>query len=311
MLTFADRLCCAIQSKETPLIVGLDPRWELLPSPLTQDGKSGGSHDLAAKANAIGIFCREIIDVVFSLVPAVKPQAAFFEQLGPEGMRVLANVVDYAKSRGLLVIMDAKRGDIGSTAEAYAEAYLGEKPKSTWGCDALTVNPYLGEDSLTPFIKAAAQNHAGIFVLVKTSNLGSQQLQELRVDSEPVYSRVARQVQTLTQLSTGRFDFGCVGSVVGATYPQQLAELRHQMPNAILLIPGFGAQGGTAKDVAGGFREDGLGAIVNSSRGIIFAHSNQRYSQLSDWQKAVEMATRDAIAEIASETAAGKLVTSP
>jgi orotidine-5'-phosphate decarboxylase len=303
---FADRLCRAIQSKRTPLIVGLDPKWEQLPSCLKPDLiESRGIFQI--KAESYRRFCCEIIDVIADLVPAVKPQAAFFEQLGPEGMVAMGAVVDYAKAKGLLVIMDAKRGDIGSTAEAYATAFLGEKPRSPWGCDALTVNPYLGADSLQPFVDIARKNHSGIFVLVKTSNPGSRQLQDLSVDGEMVFLKVADQVQQFTKSTAGEFGFGAVGAVAGATYPEQLAELRNRMPNALLLIPGYGAQGGTAKDTAAGFRADGLGAVINSSRGIIFAHTLPRYAQHTDWLSAVEHSTRDSIIEIAAETSAGKL----
>lgn len=304
---FADRLCRAIQSKRTPLVVGLDPRWEQLPESLRAEPPNSVSQ-YSAKSSSYRKFCCEIIDVIADLVAAVKPQAAFFEQLGPEGMAALGSVVDYGKSKGLLVIMDAKRGDIGSTAEAYATAYLGEKPQSPWGCDALTVNPYLGADSLQPFVDIAQTTNSGIFVLVKTSNPGSRQLQDLKVDDETVFLKVADQVQILSQPSIGKSGFGAVGAVAGATYPEQLAEIRQRMPNALLLIPGFGAQGGTAKDTAAGFRADGLGAVINCSRGIIFANSLPRYAHHSDWLSAVEQATRDSIEEIAAETCANKLL---
>jgi orotidine-5'-phosphate decarboxylase len=302
---FSDRLCRAMRAKGTPLMVGLDPRWEQLPSQLRRVNSCDS--DFKRMATDYCVFCRSIIDVVADLVPAIKPQAAFFEQLGPEGLIALAEVVDYACSKGLLVIMDAKRGDIGSTAEAYAHAYLGTKPKSAWGCDALTVNPYLGGDSLQPFVDIAKQNQAGIFVLVKTSNPGSRQLQDLMTDGSTLFQKVAKMVQQLAAASSGESGYGAVGAVAGATYPEQLADLRQQMPNALLLVPGYGAQGGSAADIASAFRDDGLGAVINSSRGIIFAYSNPRYDGISDWMAAVERATIDSIAEIAAETSAGKL----
>ncbi len=262
---------------------------------------------LAEQSRLYEQFCCAIIDVVAPLVPAVKPQAAFFEQLGPDGMFALAKVINYATAAGLLVIMDAKRGDIGSTAEAYAAAYLGSKPASPWGCDALTVNPYLGEDSLTPFVNASKQNGSGIFVLAKTSNPGSTTLQEKLVDGRPVYAIVAEQIQKMAVATTGSLGYGIVGAVVGATYPEQLAELRQQMPNAPFLVPGLGAQGGTAKDVASGFDENGLGAVINSSRAIIFAYNRPEFAAVKSWQQAVESATRETIQQLAEETAAGKL----
>ncbi len=302
---FGDRLTAATIAKRTPLVVGLDPRFEQIPSELI-DGEL--TVTFQTRADVFEKFCCEIIDVVAPLVPAVKPQAAFFEKLGPVGMIALQNVVDHAVSAGLMVIMDAKRGDIGSTAEAYAEAYLGRKPASVWGCDALTVNPYLGADSLTPFHTTAQENGAGIYVLVKTSNPGSKTFQELPSPREPLFKKVGEHVQELANQTAGSQSiYGSIGAVVGATYPDQLAELRELMPNVPLLIPGLGAQGGTAKDVAAGFDENGLGAVINSSRAIIFAHSRKEFSAQSSWQKSVEAATRATIQQLASETSAGKL----
>lgn len=300
---FGDRLTAAIISKKTPLVVGIDPRAEQIPASL----KVADLSDLSALADAFRKFSCEIIDVVAGLVPAVKPQSAFFEQLGPHGMAALGDVVDHAHAAGLLTIMDAKRGDIGSTAAAYAAAYLGVKPKSAWGCDSLTVNPYLGDDSLEPFVTAASKTGSGIFILAKTSNPGSETLQERIVEGRSVYSIVAEQIENLSAQNIGAFGYGNIGAVIGATYPEQLTELRQQMPHTIFLIPGFGAQGGTAQDVAGGLDENGLGAVINSSRGIIFAYEQERYASASNWQSAVEQATRDTIEKLADGTPAGKL----
>lgn len=262
---------------------------------------------MEVRARAYAEFSVGVIDSVADLVPAVKPQAAFFEELGPAGMQALARVVDHAAAAGLIVIMDAKRGDIGSTAEAYARAFLGRKPQSAWGCDALTVNPYLGDDSLTPFVQRCSQTGAGIFVLVKTSNPGSRTLQDLVVESAaPLYRVTAQWIQSLAHSTRGTHQYGDIGAVIGATHPQQLAELRREMPDTLFLIPGFGAQGGTAADVAGGFDPDGLGAVVNSSRAIIFAHERQPYSAM-DWQEAVRSATIDSIEQLADNTPAGRL----
>lgn len=303
---FFQRLGQSIVLKKTPLVVGLDPRVSQLPDELKPATAAPNQISQAYEA-----FCFQIIDVVSELVPAVKIQAAFFEQLGVDGMVSMGRIVDRAKQAGLLVIMDAKRGDIGSTAIAYAQGYLGEKPRSPWGCDALTVNPYLGADTLQPFVNTAVENDAGIFILVKTSNPGSATLQDQTVEGQPLYRLVAQQVQNLAMQTIGKgitgVDYGVAGAVVGATYPQQLAELRSLMPNSFFLIPGFGAQGGTAADIAAGFDERGLGAIVNSSRGIIFAHENPRYRSAASWTAAIERATLDAIAEIAADTPAGKL----
>lgn len=301
---FADRLIAAVRAKRTPVLVGLDPRSQNLPDGLL----SGTDNDSAATAFAT--FCRGVIDVVAPLVPAVKPQAAFFEQLGPAGMRALKETINYASTKGLLVILDGKRNDIGSTATGYAEAYLGSGDASPWGSDALTVSPYLGDDSLTPFVEVANDRGAGIFVLVKTSNPGGKRFQDLIADGKPLYRHVGDYVESLAAATLGSGSYGNVGAVVGATYPQQLTELRQAMPHTWFLIPGFGAQGGTAKDCAAAFDAQGLGAIVNNSRGIIFAHERKEFKErfgASRWQEAVEAATRAMIDELRQATTAGTL----
>lgn len=303
---FSTKLEQAIRAKKTPALVGLDPRLADLPEVVRGDAQIA---DLQACAAAFATFCCQIIDVVAPLVPAVKPQAAFFEQLGPAGMQALAEVILHARARGLLVILDGKRNDIGSTAEAYADAYLGER--SAWKADALTISPYLGEDSLTPFFQVAGSRGAGLFVLVKTSNPGGGMLQDLATGAttRTVYEHVAALVESHAKKDNTDSGYGYVGAVTGATYPQQLAQLRAMMPHAWLLIPGYGSQGGTAADTAGGFDKHGLGAIVNSSRAINFAHKNKAYAHFAprDWQKAVEAATRDMIDDLAAHTPAGRL----
>ena len=300
MTHFADSLAAAVRRCGNPVLVGLDPRAESLPRSLL----AAARNDWTATAAAYRTFCREVIDVVAPLVPAVKPQAAFFEQLGPPGMSALADVIAYAREKGLLVIVDGKRNDIGSTAAAYAQAYLGAPPASAWGADALTVSPYLGDDSLAPFVDVARQRGAGVFVLVKTSNPGGGLFQDLVAQGEPLYQHVARFVERLASETAGACGYGIVGAVVGATYPQQLAELRAKMPHTIFLVPGFGSQGGTARDVAAAFDSRGFGAIVNNSRGIIFAHAEPRYRDRfgeNNWQAAVEAATRDMIDQLREE----------
>lgn len=290
--SFGDRLAKAVQDKGNAVCVGLDPRLEQLPKGL-QVAKNAS---LEVQANAYEQFCCEVIDATHALVPVVKPQSAFFEELGPFGVLALGKVCGYASSKGLIVVMDAKRGDIGSTATAYAKAYLGTDGQSAWGTDALTVSPYLGSDTLQPFIDQSNAVGAGIFVLVKTSNPGSGFLQDLSVDSRTISERVADFVQEQALKSASSPNrYGCVGAVVGATYPEQLQAMRKRMPNAWLLIPGYGAQGGSAADVVHGMDSNGLGAIVNSSRGIIFAYENPKYAGASSWQAAVENATTDMI----------------
>ncbi len=298
-MTFSQTLAQAIQAKKTPVLVGLDPRFDSLPEIMRSGVDPNNAVDVAA---AFQQFCRAVIDVVAPLVPAVKPQSAFFEQYGPAGMVALATVVRYARSKGLVVIFDGKRNDIGSTAEAYAAGILGQN--SPWGADALTVSPYLGDDSLTPFVKISQERDAGIFVLVKTSNPGGAMLQDLSIEDktgagngvgETLYHRVAKYVQELS-LSTKNADekYGSVGAVVGATWPEQLAELRETMPHCWFLVPGFGSQGGSAQDVAAAFDADGLGAIINNSRGIIFSYKKEPFHSKfgeKNWQGAVESAT--------------------
>ncbi len=286
-LPFGDRLAEAVRRKRSAVCVGLDPRAGSLP-PGFLDSLNASNHEIA---EAYRKFCVEIIDVVAPLIAVVKPQVAFFEQLGPSGMVALADVIAYAVGKDLLVIADAKRNDIGTTAEAYAAAFLGRGSLSAWGADALTVSPYLGDDSLQPFVDRCQATSSGIFVLVKTSNPGSGFIQDLQVDRQSIAERVADWVQAESNKSCGSSGYGSIGAVVGATYPDQLVEFRQRMPNAWLLIPGYGAQGGGAKDVATAFDSEGLGAIINNSRGIIFAHQSPRFQHLSNWQAAVEAAT--------------------
>lgn len=334
--SFSDRLADGLRQKGTPVLVGLDPRAEQLPPALLEDCDP---KDVESLAYAYCEFCRGVIDVVAPLVAIVKPQAAFFEQLGPPGMQAMAEVVYYARQSGLLVILDGKRNDIGSTAEAYADAWLSPPPDPAalaqeacceeedpehhehehqleaidWRADALTVSPYLGDDSLEPFVHAARERAAGVFVLVKTSNPGGATFQDLIADGKPLYRHVASHVERIAAETAGECGYGAVGAVVGATYPEQLAELREAMPHAWFLVPGFGAQGGTARDTAAGFDAQGLGAVVNNSRGIIFAHAKKPYAErfgATRWQKAVEAATLDMIEQLRAETTAGKLAAS-
>jgi len=304
-----DRLAAAVKRCGNPVLVGLDPRPDCLPAGLiASDPVSASAEQLAA---AYATFCRGIVDVVAPLVPAVKPQVAFFEQLGPAGMQTLAETIAYARSKDLLVILDGKRNDIGSTATAYAEGWLGGEDQSVWGCDSITVNPYLGDDSLEPFVAIARARRASLFVLVKTSNPGGCTFQDLVADGKPIYRHVADLVESLAAVTAGESGYGLVGAVTGATYPRQLGELRAAMPHSWLLVPGFGSQGGTASGVAAAFDANGLGAVINSSRAIIFAHARRPYRDrfgASRWQEAVDAATRAMVAQLAAETPAGRLL---
>jgi orotidine-5'-phosphate decarboxylase len=295
-MTFATRLAEAVRRTCSVTCVGLDPRKASLPAPLRDAVSQDRPEEWAA---AYTQFCCEIVDVVADLVPCVKPQAAFFEQLGPAGMIALGEVVAHARNRGLLVILDGKRNDIGSTATAYADAYLGGD--SPWGCDALTVSPYLGRDSIEPFVEVCDQRDAGVFVLVKTSNPGGGLLQNRETDGQTVFARVA---ELLTELNSSRLNedgYGPLGAVVGATYPDELAEMRAAMPHSWILIPGFGAQGGAAEDVKVGFDQRGMGAVVNNSRHLIFAHARPEYADKfgdARWQDAVRGATEQMNAQL-------------
>lgn len=305
-MSFSKLLTKAVKTKKTPVLVGLDPRLESLPKSLREGIDPS---DAVKTSTAYKKFCCTVIDIVAPLVPAVKPQAAFFEQCGPFGMIALENVIRYAREKGLLVVFDGKRNDIGSTAEAYAAGILGER--SAWGADALTVSPYLGDDSLAPFVKTAQERDAGIFVLVKTSNPGGAMLQDVKAGRKTIYRRVAEHVQELAVATkVEREKYGSVGAVVGATWPEQLAELRRIMKSAWFLVPGFGSQGGSAKDVASAFDKKGYGAIVNNSRGILFSYQKEPYQSKfgeEQWEQAVEAATLDMIEQLRADTPAGNL----
>ncbi len=312
MSNYIERLRNAVIQKQTPALVGLDPRFDQLPDDVVTAARDRETDHAAIVAAAFEEFCCRLIDVVAPLVPAVKPQAAFFEEWGPAGMAALQRVIRKARDVGLIVICDAKRGDIGSTAAAYARGYLaGADPDAAiWSADALTVNPYLGRDTLEPFVNVAVERGAGIYVLVRTSNPGAGVFQDRQSDGLPVYRHVANVVEELAAETCGEQDFGVVGAVVGATYPQELAELRTAMPHTSFLVPGYGSQGAGASDVAAAFSENGLGALINSSRGINFAFSRKPYADQfapDEWEQAVEAATKQMIADLASQTSAGAL----
>jgi orotidine-5'-phosphate decarboxylase len=298
---FADRLIQAIRAKGNPVCVGLDPRWDSLPEEIRS---RHGSDSLIAVAAAFEEFCSRVIDVVAPLVPVVKPQSAFFEACGPDGMAALQRILRRARERGLLTILDGKRNDIAATAAAYADAaFAGVRVAwrlhPVWEADALTVNPYLGRDAVEPFLQSARRSGCGVFVLVRTSNAGAGQFQDLDCGGKPLYVHVAEAVAHWSRENLGLCGFGDVGAVVGATFPEELAALRQAVPEVLFLVPGYGAQGGTAADTAAAFRPDGLGAVVNSSRGIIFAFDPADTS----WEGKVEQAARAVIAALAAAVA--------
>jgi len=283
---FADLLTKRIQEKQNPSVVGLDPRINQIPQFIKDKNKAQFGENLKALTASILEFNMGIIDAIKDIVPAVKPQIAFYEQFGPEGIWVYEATCKYAQTQGLIVIADAKRNDIGSTCEAYASAFLGEidvfgKTERAFSADALTVTPYLGSDGIKPFVENCKKYNHGIFILVKTSNPSSGELQDLPIGDEVIHEYLAGLVsQWGTECIGSESGFSAVGAVVGATYPEEARLLRSLMPHAIFLVPGYGAQGGGAADTKPCFHKNGTGAIVNSSRGIIFAYQkDEKYHE--------------------------------
>lgn len=276
-MNFSDRLAEQIRLKNNPTVMGLDPKLEYIPASIMERYFTGNADPFKAAAGSIIEFNKKLIDAVHDMIPAVKPQLAYYEMYGTEGIRAFNETVSYAKEKGLLVIADGKRNDIGSTAEAYAAAYLGQtdiegKTADAFGADALTVNAYLGVDGIKPFIDLCESRGKGIFILVKTSNPSSGQIQDLVLaDGRTIYESVADLVDQWGTTTIGKCGYSAVGAVVGATYPKQLSELRKRMPRTWILVPGYGAQGGTAKDVAKAFDKNGLGALINASRSLMCA----------------------------------------
>ncbi len=278
-----DVLIQKIQAKKNPTVVGLDPRWEYVPAFIQEAAIEKYGKTPKAVGEALITFNKGLIDALCDVVPAVKPQLAYYEMYGLSGLLALAETVRYAKEKGMYVILDGKRNDIGKTAEAYSAGYLGkafmgetELTNELEG-DGLTVNAYLGTDGILPFTQDCKTYNKTIFALVKTSNPSSGELQDLEVDGKPIYRHMAELVNRWGADLCGKNGYSAVGAVVGATYPKQLKELRSVMPKAYILVPGYGAQGGGAADVAGAFDANGLGAIINSSRGIMCAYKKGDY----------------------------------
>lgn len=283
MSNYADRLISAIKTKGNPCVIGLDPRLEMMPDAFVAPFQQMAEGD-AVRA-AIANFNRTILDIVSSLVPAVKLQIAFYEQYGLPGLQAFEDTICAARERGLVIIVDAKRNDISSTAQAYANAFLGRssifgKPKRIFDVDCITVSPFLGRDSLLPFVNTCAEYGKGIFILVKTSNHGSRDLQDQKlINSEMyLYEKVAMLVDDLGSNLIGESGYSSIGAVIGATFPEEARLLRKMIPHGIVLVPGYGAQGGTAMDAVACFNRDGLGAVVNASRSITYAHKNSDVS---------------------------------
>lgn len=279
-----DLLIEKIKAKSNPSVAGLDPQVSYVPQYIRSKAYKEYGKTLKGACEAIWEYNKGLIDALYDIVPAVKPQSAFYEMYGLCGEELLHRTIAYAKEKGLYVILDVKRNDIGSTAEAYSKAYLGKtnidgELVSACDVDSVTVNPYLGTDGIAPFIADCKKYDKAIFALVKTSNPSSGELQDLETEGRHIYECVARSVEKWNKDTIGKSGYGAVGAVVGATYPEQAAVLRKLMPKSYFLVPGYGAQGGGAEGVKPCFNDDGLGAIVNSSRGIICAYKKDGWKE--------------------------------
>jgi len=299
-----DKLIANIKKTNAPIVVGLDPMLSYIPKHITDKVFGEMGETLKAAAEAVWQFNKGILDAVYDQIPAVKPQIAMYEQFGVEGLRVFQKTCAYAKEKGLVVIGDIKRGDIGSTSAAYAVAHLGKvtigsKRFTVFDEDFATVNPYLGSDGIQPFLTICKEEKKGLFILVKTSNPSSGEFQDKLTDGRPLYELVGEQVAKWGESLMGD-SYSNIGAVVGATYPEMGKVLRKLMPKNYILVPGYGAQGGKAKDLAPYFNKDGLGAIINSSRGIIAAYKNEKYASFGPehYADASRQAVLDMIADI-------------
>lgn len=287
-----DRLIEKIVEMQNPTVAGLDPKLAFIPDFIKEEAYAKYGKTLEGAAEALLVYNKALIDALCDIVPAVKPQAAYYEMYGWQGVKALAETIAYAKSKGMFVITDGKRNDIGTTMEAYATAHLGltdieGDSVTAFGADALTVNGYLGSDGINPVINVSKNMDTGMFVLVKTSNPSSGELQNLSLESdETIYLHMGNLCEQWGSELMSNYGYSGVGAVVGATYPEQLTELRKALPHTFFLVPGYGAQGGTADDIAGAFDSNGLGAIVNSSRGIMCAWQKEENCKPEDFAQA-------------------------
>lgn len=295
-----NKLNAKIVKTNAPIVVGLDPMLKYIPEHILKKAYSEYGETLKGAAEAVFEFNKRIIDATYDLIPAVKPQIAMYEQFGIEGVMAYKRTLDYAHEKDLVVIADVKRGDIGSTSEAYAVGHLGKVQVGSnvyagFDADFATVNPYLGTDGIKPFVDVCKAEKKGIFILVKTSNPSSGEFQDRIIDGKPLYEHVADKVREWGEDAMGDA-YSYVGAVVGATYPEMGAALRKVMPKTLILVPGYGAQGGTGKDLKAFFNPDGLGAIVNSSRGIIAAYKKEEYAKFGE--ENFEDASRQAVIDM-------------
>ena len=306
------KLIANIQKTNAPIVVGLDPMLNYIPKQVQEKAFKEYGETLEGAAEAIWQFNKAIVDETYDIIPAVKPQIAMYEQFGIPGLMAYKKTVDYCKEKGLVVIGDIKRGDIGSTSAAYATGHVGKvqvgsKKYAGFDVDFVTLNPYMGSDSINPFIEACKEEKRGMFVLVKTSNPSSGEFQDQLVNGRPLYELVGEKVAEWGDGFMGD-SYSYVGAVVGATYPEMGKILRKIMPKAYSLVPGYGAQGGQGKDLVHFFNEDGLGAIVNSSRGIIAAYKQEKYAKFGEenFAQASRAAVEDMVADITGALEAAK-----
>ena len=300
-----DKLVENIRKTKAPVVVGLDPMLSYIPSRIIDKAIREQGETCEAAGAAIWEYNKGIIDVTYDLIPAVKPQIAMYEQFGLPGMEAFKKTVDYCKEKGLVVIGDVKRGDIGSTSAAYATVHLGKvqigsKRVAGFDEDFITVNPYLGTDGVKPFVDVCKEENKGIFVLVKTSNPSSGEFQDKKIEVRALYEVVGEYVDKWGAEVIGNCGYSQVGAVVGATYPEMGKVLRELMPKSYILVPGYGAQGGTSDALRPYFNSDGLGAIVNSSRGIICAYKQEKYAAFGEenYADASRQAVLDMIEDI-------------
>ena len=305
-----NKLVDKIQKTQAPIVVGLDPMMKFIPEHIKAAAFKEYGETLAGAGEAIWQYNKAIVDATYDLIPAVKPQIAMYEQFGIEGLIAFKKTVDYCKSKDLVVIGDVKRGDIGSTSEAYAVGHLGKVKvgsKEYYGFDEdfATVNPYLGSDGIKPFVNVCKEENKGLFILAKTSNPSSGEFQDKLVDGKPLYEVVAEKIAEWGADHVGSCGYSYIGAVVGATYPEMGKALRKVMPKNYILVPGYGAQGGKGKDLVHFFNEDGLGAIINSSRGIIAAYQQEAYAKFGaeHFAEASRQAVLDMLADIAQALA--------
>ena len=307
-----NKLAAKIQKTKAPIVVGLDPMLSYVPEHIQKKAFEEYGETLEGAAEAIWQYNKQIVDAVWDLIPAVKPQIAMYEQFGIEGLKAFQKTVDYCHEKDLIVIGDVKRGDIGSTSAAYAVGHLGRvavgnKSYTAFNEDFATVNPYLGSDGIKPFLEVCKEEKKGLFILVKTSNPSSGEFQDRLIDGKPLYEYVGEKVAEWGSEVMGDA-YSYIGAVVGATYPEEGKKMRKVMPKSFILVPGYGAQGGKGADLVDYFNEDGLGAIVNSSRGIIAAYKQDKYAKFGaeHFAEASRQAVEDMIADINGALEAAK-----